>query len=115
MRDGKGNRTEVDLRLGNFLAEAKLTETDFETAPLRMVQRYRDFEDVFETGRADTMMKTQTVITDSDTNPNVANPNVTRKIQYRHGMMRREDSRGVVTTASIADIANCETRGLRLP
>ena len=46
---------------------------------------------------------------------NVANPNVTRKIQYRHGMMRREDSRGVVTTASIADIANCETRGLRLP
>ena len=25
-------------------------------------------------------MKTQTVITDSDTNPNVANPNVSRKI-----------------------------------
>jgi len=46
---------------------------------------------------------------------NVANHNVTRKIQYRHGMMRREDSLGVVTTPSIADIANCETRGLRLP
>ena len=29
---------------------------------------------------------------------NVANHNVTRKIQYRHGMMRREDSLGVVTT-----------------
>jgi len=56
------------------------------------------------------MLKTQTVITDSDTNPNVANPNVTRKIQYRHGMMRREDSLGAATTASIADIANCETR-----
>ncbi len=56
------------------------------------------------------MIKTQTVITDSDTNPNVTNPNVTRKIQYRHGMMRREDSLGDATTASIADIANCETR-----
>jgi hypothetical protein len=54
--------------------------------------------------RADTMMKTQTVITDSDPSPNVVNPNITRKIQYRLGMMRREDS------ASIAEMANCETR-----
>jgi hypothetical protein len=56
------------------------------------------------------MMKTQTVITDSDNNPNVVNPNVTRKVQYRHGLMRREDSFGAGSTASIADIANCETR-----
>jgi hypothetical protein len=56
------------------------------------------------------MMKTQTVITVSDQNPNIENPNVTRKIQYRHGLMRREDSLGVATIASIADIANCETR-----
>ena len=53
------------------------------------------------------MMKTQTVITDSDTNPDVANPNFTREIQYRQGTMRRRDT----TTAFIADIANCETRG----
>jgi len=56
------------------------------------------------------MMKTQTVITDSDTNPNVANPNVTREIQYRQGTMRRRDIISDTTTASIADIANCETR-----
>lgn len=56
------------------------------------------------------MVKTQTVITDSDKNPNVENPSVTRKVQYRHGMMRREDSLGAATTASIADIGNCETR-----
>ncbi len=60
--------------------------------------------------RADTMMKTQTVITDSDPNPNVVNPSVTRKIQYRHGLMRREESFGAASTASIANIANCATR-----
>jgi hypothetical protein len=56
------------------------------------------------------MMKTQTVITDFDTNPNVANPNVTREIQYRQGTMRRRDIISDAATASIADIANCETR-----
>jgi hypothetical protein len=56
------------------------------------------------------MIKTRTVITDSGPNPSVVNPIVTRKIQYRHEMMRREDSLGVATTASIAEIANCETR-----
>ena len=56
------------------------------------------------------MLKIQTVMTDSDTNPNVANPNVARKIQYRQGMMRRRDTLGAATTASIVDIANCETR-----
>jgi hypothetical protein len=51
LRDGKVDRTEVDLRLGTLLAEAKLTETDFQTAPLRMVERYRDFDSVFEGNR----------------------------------------------------------------
>jgi hypothetical protein len=51
LRDGKVDRTEVDLRLGTLLAEAKLTETDFQTAPLRMVERYRDFDEVFEGDR----------------------------------------------------------------
>jgi hypothetical protein len=60
--------------------------------------------------RPDTMVKTKTVITDSDKNPNIANPMVTREVQYRQGMMRREDSLDTATTASITDIANCETR-----
>jgi len=42
------DRTEVDMRLGELLVEAKLTETGFQSAPLRLLVRYRDFEEVFE-------------------------------------------------------------------
>jgi len=41
-------RTEVDMRLGNTLFEAKLTEGDFQTQRAELVQGYRDFRDVFE-------------------------------------------------------------------
>lgn len=40
--------TEIDLRLGDLLVEAKLTEYDFQTAPWRLVERYRDLEEVFD-------------------------------------------------------------------
>ncbi|MGC1781026.1 MAG: hypothetical protein WA708_00740 [Acidobacteriaceae bacterium] len=40
--------TEIDLRIGNLLVEAKLTEFDFQTAPWRLLERYRDLEEVFE-------------------------------------------------------------------
>lgn len=43
--------TEVDLRIGNLWIEAKLTETGFQTAPRRRVERYRDFECVFDIPR----------------------------------------------------------------
>jgi hypothetical protein len=39
--------TEVDLRWGHVLVEAKLTEADFQTAPARLAERYRDFAEVF--------------------------------------------------------------------
>ena len=39
--------TEIDLRLSNLLVEAKLTETDFQTAPARLVERYTHFHEVF--------------------------------------------------------------------
>ncbi len=45
---GKRDCTEVDMRVGELLVEAKLTETDFQSAAMRMVERYRDFEEVFE-------------------------------------------------------------------
>ncbi len=51
LRDGKTDRTEIDMRLGNLLVEAKLTESDFQTAPLRLIERYRDFEEIFERDR----------------------------------------------------------------
>lgn len=45
---GHGDTTEIDLRLGSLLVEAKLTEPVFPSAPLRKVARYRDFDEVFE-------------------------------------------------------------------
>ncbi len=42
------DRTEIDLRLGDLLIEAKLTESDFQSAPMRLVERYLDFETVFD-------------------------------------------------------------------
>lgn len=43
-----GDQTEIDMRLGNLLVEAKLTEADFQYAPLRMVERYPAFAEVFD-------------------------------------------------------------------
>ena len=42
------DRTEIDMKLGSLLVEAKLTEGDFQTQSAELVRRYRDFEDVFE-------------------------------------------------------------------
>jgi hypothetical protein len=42
------DRTEIDMRLGNLLVEAKLTEADFQFAPLRLIERYPAFNDLFD-------------------------------------------------------------------
>jgi hypothetical protein len=44
----KVDRTEVDMRWGGLLVEAKLTESDFQTRAARIVEAYRDFDEVFE-------------------------------------------------------------------
>lgn len=48
LANGKFDRTEVDLRLGDLLIEAKLTESDFQKAPKTAVRAYRDFDEVFD-------------------------------------------------------------------
>ena len=45
------DRTEIDLQLGNLFLEAKLTESDFQTATPRLIERYRDLETVFDVTR----------------------------------------------------------------
>jgi hypothetical protein len=45
---GKTDLTEIDMRLGDLMVEAKLTETDFQLTSPRMIERYRDLEEVFE-------------------------------------------------------------------
>lgn len=45
---GRHDRTEIDMKLGHLLVEAKLTESDFQRAPLRLLARYRDLNEVFD-------------------------------------------------------------------
>lgn len=45
---GRFDRTEVDMQLGSLLVEAKLTEGNFQTREARIVEAYRDFDEVFD-------------------------------------------------------------------
>jgi hypothetical protein len=46
--NGRTDRTEMDMCLGDVLVEAKLTETGFQTASSKLITRYRDLHEVFE-------------------------------------------------------------------
>jgi hypothetical protein len=48
LRTGRVDRTEVDMRLGDLLVEAKLTEADFQCRAEEMVESYRDLNEVFD-------------------------------------------------------------------
>jgi hypothetical protein len=48
LASGRFDRTEVDMRWGGLLVEAKLTEGDFQTRAAHIVEGYRDFDAVFE-------------------------------------------------------------------
>lgn len=48
---GRRDCTEIDMKLGNLLIEAKLTEYDFQTADKKLIDRYQDFEEVFDVTR----------------------------------------------------------------
>jgi hypothetical protein len=47
LKNGRADRTEIDMKLCGLLVEAKLTEGDFQRAPIRLLERYRDMEEVF--------------------------------------------------------------------
>jgi hypothetical protein len=51
MVGGRADCTEIDLRIGDLMIEAKLTETDFQSARIELAQRYRDFQTVFDSDR----------------------------------------------------------------
>jgi hypothetical protein len=48
LASGLFDRTEVDMRWGDLLVEAKLTEGDFQTRSAVIVEAYRDFDAVFD-------------------------------------------------------------------
>lgn len=47
-KNAQVDRTEVDMRLGDFLVEAKLTENDFQCRESNLVETYSDFDQVFD-------------------------------------------------------------------
>ncbi|MGA2807781.1 MAG: hypothetical protein ABSE87_06575, partial [Terracidiphilus sp.] len=51
LANGRFDRTEVDMRWGGLLVEAKLTEGDFQTRAAGIVEGYRDFDAVFDRER----------------------------------------------------------------
>ena len=48
LANGKADRTEVDMKLGQLLVEAKLTEANFQSKAAEVVESYRDFREVFD-------------------------------------------------------------------
>ncbi len=48
LANGRFDRTEVDMRWGSFLVEAKLTESDFQTCKPALAESYRDLDAVFD-------------------------------------------------------------------
>ena len=48
LHSGKPDRTELDMRFGNIVCEAKLTESDFTSRRAKVVEEYRDLHDVFD-------------------------------------------------------------------
>jgi hypothetical protein len=48
LTSGLIERTEIDMKLGSVLFEAKLTESDFQSQKAILVEGYRDLKDVFE-------------------------------------------------------------------
>jgi restriction endonuclease-like protein len=48
LANGRFDRTEVDMRVGCLLVEAKLTEVGFQTRTASIVEAYRDFSEVFD-------------------------------------------------------------------
>jgi len=48
LNNGRVDRTEVDMRWGGLLVEAKLTETDFQCRESALVESYRDLGAIFD-------------------------------------------------------------------
>jgi len=48
LKNGRVDRTEVDMRWGDLLVEAKLTESDFQIREAPLVETYRDLDEVFD-------------------------------------------------------------------
>jgi hypothetical protein len=48
LQSGHMDRTEVDMKFGSLLVESKLTESDFQSKPVAVLESYKDFQEVFD-------------------------------------------------------------------
>ena len=48
LSSGRFDRTEIDMRFGSLLVEAKLTEVGFQSRAAEVVESYRDFDAIFD-------------------------------------------------------------------
>jgi hypothetical protein len=48
LHNGKRDNTEIDMKFDQLLVEAKLTESDFQSARFDLLSRYRDLEALFD-------------------------------------------------------------------
>lgn len=48
LQNGRRDNTEIDMKIDELLVEAKLTESDFQSADLGLISRYCDLEAVFD-------------------------------------------------------------------
>ncbi len=51
LANGRFDRTEIDMRLGPLLVEAKLTEVGFQSRAATIVESYRDLDEIFDRDR----------------------------------------------------------------
>jgi hypothetical protein len=79
------DRTEIDLQLGALFIEAKLTESNFQTASPRLIERYRDLESIFAVERLPSKIMTpptQPLVEDfsdlEEPSPNLLSPPTAR-------------------------------------
>jgi len=63
LANGRSEITEVDMKLGSLLIEAKLTESNFQQARPELVLRFRDLEEVFS---IDDLPRTRSLTVDAE-------------------------------------------------
>jgi hypothetical protein len=51
LNNGRTDRTEIDMKIGNLLVEAKLTEANFQTQKQAILEAYRDLDAVFDSSK----------------------------------------------------------------
>ena len=83
------DRTEIDLQLGNLFLEAKLTESNFQTAAPRLIERYRDLETVFDLTRLPRNPTTRRLEREPPVRPTSTNPGLPTHPQRPRRLRRR--------------------------